>query len=486
MSSDPEKLRILEQLVEGSGIGTWMWNVQTGETRFNARWADICGYTLDELAPVSIATWERLAHPDDLARSGALLQRHFDGLDPQYECEARMRHRDGHWVHVLDRGKVLEWDSDGRPLWMFGLHLDVSARREAEQARDEALDRLRRLAANVPGFLYQFRRRADGSPHFPFATAAIREVYGCTPEQVAETAAPVFAVLHPEDAPRVAEGIARSADELSHWHQRYRVNHPERGLRWVEGSATPTPGDDGSVTWHGYLRDVTDDELRQRRLLLAERVFLASQQGIMVTDPERRIVEVNPAFSELTGYAREEVLGLTPAVLRSGRHDEHFYASMFEALQCSGRWQGELWNRRKDGSLFAELLSISRIDDGDGQVQNYLAMFSDISPMKQQQEELDRIAHHDPLTGLPNRRLLADRLEIALAQARRSGRVLAVCYGDLDGFKAINDRFGHDAGDAFLQEMARRLRSVLRDHDTLARIGGDEFVMLLTELPDRE
>jgi diguanylate cyclase (GGDEF)-like protein/PAS domain S-box-containing protein len=211
-------------------------------------------------------------------------------------------------------------------------------------------------------------------------------------------------------------------------------------------------------------------------------VFASSQEGILISDADNRIIDVNPAFTRITGYSREDVLGQDPRCLSSGRQDAEFYAAMWAAIEAQGGWQGEIWNRRKSGEAYPELLSINVVTDAQGQLRHYVGVFSDITALKAHEAELDRIAHYDVLTGLPNRRLLGDRLDQAVARARRSGRILAICYLDLDGFKPINDRYGHDAGDRMLVEIARRLQRASRGDDTLARLGGDEFVLLWNDI----
>lgn len=203
----------------------------------------------------------------------------------------------------------------------------------------------------------------------------------------------------------------------------------------------------------------------------------------MITSPNNEILKVNPAFTRLTGYRPEEVLGKNPRILASKRHSVSFYEAMWESINTNGFWRGEVWNKKKNGDLYAEILSISAVRDESGELQHYIAAFTDISEQKALEMQLDQIAYYDALTGVPNRRLLSDRMSQALARARRSGLFLAVCYLDLDGFKPINDTYGHKAGDELLVEIAQRLQGELRDTDTLARVGGDEFVLLLAELP---
>ena len=196
------------------------------------------------------------------------------------------------------------------------------------------------------------------------------------------------------------------------------------------------------------------------------------------------ILEVNDAFTRITGYTREEVLGRNPRLLQSGLQSKEFYENMWSSLAQEGHWSGEIWNRTKDGDIFAEMLTINAIRDAEGNTTQYVALFTDITEIKEHEQQLEHIAHYDALTGLPNRVLFADRLRQAMAQSLRNKQMLAVAYFDLDGFKAINDEHGHAIGDALLTALAFRMRRVLREGDTLARLGGDEFAAVLLDLAD--
>jgi diguanylate cyclase (GGDEF)-like protein/PAS domain S-box-containing protein len=214
----------------------------------------------------------------------------------------------------------------------------------------------------------------------------------------------------------------------------------------------------------------------------AASVFHHAHEGILITDAAGIIIDANDTFTRITGYGREEVIGQNPSLLKSGRQSPDFYLAMWEAIKQNGEWSGEILNRRKTGEIYAELLNISTVRDRRGRAQSYIALFSDITPMREHQKNLERIAHYDPLTGLPNRVLLADRLQQALSQGQRKHQDVAVVFLDLDGFKTINDHHGHDAGDALLVEAGRRMKAALREEDTLARVGGDEFVAVLADM----
>ncbi len=232
----------------------------------------------------------------------------------------------------------------------------------------------------------------------------------------------------------------------------------------------------------GLLQDIAERKRAEARLQLAASVFHHAREGITITDADGIIVDINEAFTRVTGYSREEAIGQNPRMLQSGRQDKAFYEAMWNALTVQGHWSGEIWNRRKNGEVYPELLTISRVCDEHGMTHRYMALFSDITTIKEHQQQLEHIAHFDPLTNLPNRRMLGDRLQQAMAQALRRDQKVAVAYLDIDGFKNINDRYGHDVGDQLLIHLSVAMRDSLREGDTLARIGGDEFVAVLIDL----
>lgn len=242
------------------------------------------------------------------------------------------------------------------------------------------------------------------------------------------------------------------------------------------------------INWNGRpcvqasLRDITDRKQAESKLQLAASVFTHAREGITITDASGTMLDVNDTFSHITGYSRAELIGQNPRILRSGRQSPEFYKNMWQKLIKKGYWTGEVWNRRKNGEVYAEMLTISAVHDAGGKTQNYVALVTDITPIKEHQQQLEHIAHYDALTSLPNRILLADRLKHGMIQCERHKNLLAVVYLDLDGFKAVNDTYGHDTGDELLITVSQRMKAALREGDTLARIGGDEFVAVLIVL----
>lgn len=234
------------------------------------------------------------------------------------------------------------------------------------------------------------------------------------------------------------------------------------------------------------LTDISGHKQVELKLQLLEKALENVQEGIILTDAQSRIVAVNPAFSRLTGYGADEVVGKTPAILKSGFHGDEFYREMYDSVQKNNGWQGEIRNRHKDGEICLEWLNVSVVKNNDGEADYYIGVYSDISSHEDTRKRLHKLAYYDELTGLPNRTLLNDRLSLGLAHSKRDAAMMAVMFIDLDGFKAINDLHGHQAGDQLLMEIAKRLLSCVREGDTLSRIGGDEFVALLRDIADEQ
>ncbi len=262
---------------------------------------------------------------------------------------------------------------------------------------------------------------------------------------------------------------------------RVRIRGSEGNIRLCELSAHPVliDGEDCLLT---ISRDVTERQHMQEKLHLAATVFESTAEGVLITDTRQRIHAVNRAFSEITGYSEAEAIGHTPRLLASGQHDSAFYAAMWHQLTAEGHWQGEIYNRRKSGDIYPSWLTISAVRNKDDLITHFVAVFADISSLKHAQARLDYQAHHDPLTGLPNRTLFENRLQTALLHSEESGSLGAVLFLDLDRFKHINDSLGHPVGDLLLKGIAQRLKEHLRDIDTVARLGGDEFIVLLPGL----
>ena len=347
-------------------------------------------------------------------------------------------------------------------------------------------DKRMALAESVLDSLIEVVFQIDESGNWVFLNQAWHEMTGIAPADA--LGRHFIDYVHPDDRAACLDLfhplIAGTAGECRH---DLRYLHRDGGFRWIEAFARPALDEDGRLAGvAGTLTDVSKRKAADDKLRLAANVFMNAGEGIMITSSAGLIVDVNSAFEAITGYTRQEVLGRNPKLLSSGRQDAAFYADMWQSLQAHDYWQGEIWNRRKPGEVYVERLTITTIRDGAGQPSNYVGIFSDITIQKIQAQYLDQIAHYDPLTGLPNRRLLADRLEQAMARSRREGTRVAVVYVDLDGFKAVNDKHGHEFGDRLLVAVGRRMQQVVREFDTVCRLGGDEFVVVIGDVQQSE
>ncbi len=515
-----EALRLSEQCwqfaLDGADEGVWDWDIPSGRVFFSDRLQTMLGYAPGEFSP-HVDAWAQRVHPDDLERAQHELTEYFAGHTPHYISEHRLRCKDGTYRWIRDRGKIIERLPDGKPLRMIGTHVDVterkqaedalrssealtratfeqaavgiahvgldyrvmranprlceilgytpqelqqfsfkdltypdemekslahadralrgecdsytleksyrhkdgsavpvhltvslvrdefdaprhfiaiiqdlSERQKAEQQRIELLERLTRISDHIPGVICQFRLRPDGTTHFPYASAGIRDIYGVTPEEVAQDATAVHQALHPDDRERVSAGILESARTLSVWSDVYRVNHPGGHTLWVQGQSTPQRQPDGSVLWHGYIHDISDRQQNDARMALLDTALQAMPAGIVITDRDGRIEWVNQGFTQLTGYAAGEALGGNPRLLRSGHHDSAFYAQLWQTILRGEVWSGELINRRKDGTEYHERMIVAPVSHGRDGISHFIAIKQDISEQKTMERQLLR------------------------------------------------------------------------------------------------
>ena len=293
-----------------------------------------------------------------------------------------------------------------------------------------------------------------------------------------------LALAHPADSATLQQRIAQALIERLAFEAELRVIGQDNQERYISCHGRPHYDEDGQpVRVVGVIGDLTHKKRQERERRQAEAVFASAQEGVLITDREGTILTANPAFCMLMGYEAEDVIGRNPRLFKSDRHDDTFYRDLFEQASRTGRWQGEIWNRREDGAVVPVWFSLTSVRDVAGTVSGYVATYNDISHIKRSESQLEFLSHHDPLTRLPNRTLLLSRLQSAIGRSQREGARGAVLVIGLDRFKAINDAYGHRAGDEVLQVVAQRCRERLRDGDMLARIGGDEFVVLLETLP---
>jgi diguanylate cyclase (GGDEF)-like protein/PAS domain S-box-containing protein len=346
-----------------------------------------------------------------------------------------------------------------------------------QEARQRVNNQRLKLATGATGVgIWEFER-ATRRYHWD---ARMFELFGLDPHSANERNDDWHQLLLPGELERIKEGTRAVIKSREPFELTFQVRRKDGQVRFMHNRAALYGGDfDAPTRLIGTTEDVTERQMLEADLRVAATAF-DCQEGICVTDANRLILRVNRAFTELFGYTLQEAAGATPQVLKSGRHDQAFYAAMWDGINRNGAWQGEIWNRRKNGDVFPVWLNISAVHNHEGLVTHFVATHTDITLRKAAEEEIKQLAFHDSLTQLPNRRLLNDRLHQAIVQAKRDQTRLALMFIDLDKFKPVNDDFGHQVGDELLQAVARRLLACVRESDTVARLGGDEFVVLLS------
>ncbi|OYD23881.1 diguanylate cyclase domain-containing protein [Oceanimonas baumannii] len=472
-----DQSRKLEEVIWGTGIGVWEWQVTGDIIACSDQCAYPAGYQHGWPDGMATSRLRAVFYPGDLRRLQQATQRVLNAEYEQIELELRMRHGRGGYAWILLKGRVASRSAAGRVLRMSGTLQDITQRRAQQETIAGNEERLRTIVSFLPMGIVL----TDHKGRVVQCNSAVEHLLNTAPghqlDEVYERRG--WRVQRPDgsDMPKEEFASHRALKERRPVHNVVMELSTDTGIRWLNVSATPL----GHVNYSLVVSftDITAERRADLELRLAASVFGYSREAIMITNEDELILDVNEAFTRITGYARDEVLGQSAGKLISDRHSESFYSELWRALAGHGYWQGEVWSRRKNGERYAQMLSVSRVQDEGGRSQHFVSMFSDITPLLDQQEKLERIAHYDVLTGLPNRLLLADRLQQAMANCRRRGGAVGLVFLDLDGFKAVNDVHGHDAGDELLRQLAQRMQGCLRENDTLARQGGDEFVAVL-------
>ena len=422
------------------------------------------GYQRDEMIGMNVSVWDAFLPGDDLKN----IVRNQISKKERSEFESRHRRKDGSLFDVEISGFPLVLD--GLPV-LFNSSRDITRRKIIEDAMRESEARFRQMFEGHSAIMLLVD---PSSGSIVDANLAAEKFYGYPMDHLCS-------MKIEEINTQSKEEVEREMRNAYEQHRNYfvfehRLNNGT--VRTVEVHSSPIILK-GVKLLFSIIHDISERRKAEESFLISASVFENSQDAIAITDQNNLIIDVNPAFTVITGYARDEVVGKNPKLLNSGRQDKTFYAEMWQALKQKKKWRGEIWNRRKSGEVYAEMISISAIYDNESKLLRYVAVFSDITHIKVHEAELSRVAHYDALTGIPNRLLLADRMKQAIAQTSRDQTLMAVCYLDLDGFKPINDSMGHEAGDEVLVEVAKRIANTLRGGDTIARLGGDEFVALL-------
>ena len=455
-----------KQMIENSNDGGWLVDQRGRLLHANRVYAEMSGYSTDELVNMHITQLD--AHDDECKIKARIEKLLVHGHD---RFRSRHRHKQGHLFEV---DVAINFIADSNH-FLVSLR-DISEQSRYEQALRESEEKYRLLFESAGDLAYG----TDLNGAFTAVSESLLTVTGYTREELIN--APISKLLTPKNL-ELARSMTATKLAAEKQVTRYELEITSKQGRQIplELVTTLTYREGVPVGVQGIGRDISERKRLECDLRIAAAAF-ESQEPIVITDADSVIQRVNKAFTESTGYAVEEVIGKTPRILKSGLHDEYFYRSMWESINETGTWHGEIWDRRKNGEVYPKLLTISAVKNADGIVTHYVGSHIDITERKVAEERIRQLAFHDPLTRLPNRQLLLDRLQHSLITNARNGHKGALLFIDLDNFKNLNDTLGHAMGDLLLKQATERLASCTREGDTIARLGGDEFVVMLEDL----
>lgn len=440
----------------------------------NPKGAQHLGYDCEEIMGCN---WIELCTPESkrdlFAENFQTLMEGRGSAQSHHEDEVRVKDGSHHFVAW---NTILLYDRAGNITGILSSGMDTTGRQRLIGELLRTKNELQSMFDNMVDTYYQ----TDLEGKFIKISPSVVSLLGYTPEEMLGRKVTNYHADVP-DAIEVRRDMAIHPKVIR--NTEIAMRHKSGAIVWIETNVNPRFDHKRKfIGTEGVARDITQKKLSEVKLRQFAAVTENTSEGVMITDSHNRILAVNRAFCTITGYEETEVIGQNPSILASGKYDKAFYRSMWHAIDAQGVWNGELWNRRKDGTLFPSWLNVNTITDEAGRLVNYVGIFSDMSNIKESEQRLAHMALHDPLTDLANRYLLATQIEHAIDSARRTGDGLNILLLDLDNFKNINDSYGHDAGDAVLIETARRLNGKLRSEDILARFGGDEFVIVLEHI----
>jgi diguanylate cyclase (GGDEF)-like protein/PAS domain S-box-containing protein len=525
-----ENIKCLSDAVSGANIGCWDYYPQEDRIIANETCVTQKKYkdedfrvNTDLFSDVidGLTKWESIVHPDDLEATRKIIEKHLNKETEVYDAKFRVKCGDDEWIWINGIGSVFVRDKDGTASRMNGVHIDITEHKQAElreKSRTHVLELITR-GEPLPVILDAIVKGVEQENPAMLCSVLLLDDTGKHLLSGTASSLPDFynEAIHGME---IGEG-AGSCGTAAFMNERVIVDdiqtHPywvpylefanQAGLRacWSEPIRStngkvlgtfaiyhrnvnlPTEADVAIIEQTASLASIAIEKKQaEEKLKRAASVFTFAHESIMITDATGAITEVNDTFSRMTGYTPEEVLGKLPTILQSERQSPEFYTKLWAKVIAKGQWHGEVWSRHKNGEDYAVRLTTSVVKDSAGFVQHYVSLCTDITLMKEHHRQLERMAHYDALTNLPNRVLLADRLSRSMVQCQRRNRSLAVAFMDLDSFKAVNDRFGHIVGDELLIEVAKRMKKALREGDTLARIGGDEFIAVMVDLENIE
>ncbi len=433
----------------------------------------LTGYHASSFLVERSICWEQITYPEDRKKVRSIIEEAVL-TGQRFVAEYRIVDNFGKIKWVSERGCPI-YDNSGKIEAIEGFLQDITALKFNEMTAHAAEERFRSIFENAIHGIYQSSE--DGS--YLNVNPALARIYGYdAPADLMHGISDIDNQLY-VDCGKRGEFIAlmKRLGQVKNFEA--RVYREDGEIIWISENSREVRDTDGTLRYYeGTVEDITARKMMETELRIAATAF-ETHGSMMITDTNRVILRVNKAFIESTGYTAEEAIGKTPSILRSGRHNADFYQAAWDTINRNGTWQGEIWDRRKNGDIYPKWLTISAVKGEDGHVTHYVGSHLDISERKKAEEKILRLALYDPLTRLPNRRLLMDKLQHALASSSRMHTEGALLFIDLDNFKMLNDTLGHGIGDLLLQQVAQRLHSCVREIDTVARLGGDEFVVLL-------
>jgi len=458
--------------LESGGDGVWDWDLSNGKVFLSPRCMEILNFS-EQDRDNDYRNWEATIHPEDSANMMSDLQTHLNNGSERFSNEHRVKHGGNQWRWILTRGLVVSRDANGKALRMIGTQTDITERKQTQWL--------------------QLSKIVDGSPEATLLVGENGIIKLANPP-----AAKVFAYPLEQLIGLTVEALVPERARARHPQQRAqflqenkaRPMSASRSLTAMRGDGTEFPVEISltpiDIDNRRYIivsvLDISERKRLEHEMQLMAMIYQAIGEAVMVADADNRIIAINDAFTRLTGYTAQDAIGNSTDILKSGQHTPDFYQTMWHSLLQTGHWQGEIWNKRKNGDIYHEWLVINTIYGERGEIERRVAMFSEITEQKHVEQTIWRQANFDPLTDLANRRMFQDRLKQEIKKAHRDKNSLAVMLLDLDRFKEINDTLGHGMGDILLQETARRILACVRDVDTVARLGGDEFTIILGEL----
>ncbi len=466
-------------IFEMAGVGVTLAELPKGKyIAVNKCFTQMLGYSNDEMMNLS---FKDITHPDDVKTTLEHVKKLTSGEVNTFSIEKRYIAQGTNRTIWVNSTVSIAWSPKLSIHYLIEVIEDITEKRLADMALQESESRFRSLTELSPSGVF----RTDENGKCVYVNARTTNVVGLSEHDCLN--AGLFQTLHTDDKQRVQERWIESIDGFVDFSDEYRFQHSNGELVWVKCQAVPVYNSDAKYTGYiGTLTDITELKQAENVKKQAVNVFANTKDGIVVTDSRARITAVNPAFELITGYTEAAVLGKNPSILKSGRQPKEFYRKMWSELQNTGSWEGEIWNKKHDGEFYPEWVKISTIRDSQGNIINYVGVFSNTSEIKKAQDDLAFNLHNDPLTGLPNRALFYEHIKHAINRAEREKSNIALLFIDLDNFKHINNSLGHNVGDELLSLVAKRLSEELRGNDTISRIGGDEFTILIEDLDSYE